>query len=233
MSDTPTTPTPQVQTDLQGPLFSDNSSESTTYSVLTADRALRSLNIHLKNDKLLEAIKDPNNPYFQLLRVPMQNVFNGIILQQATDYQIYSQKLFVDYLLSGEGNKDENSPGADARDQLEQHRLELVSMGESFAALELEHKKLISSSQGYLKESAKSIKSTLELPSEIKNEIEEYVFKALKIKSELCDFRNDFYALILKVTDLLNSLPDFHMDEQRVEENRKPLHFNAKLGLEG
>ena len=67
-----------------------------TYGLLTSERILERFNIILPHDELINSVKDPFSIYFQLLRVPLKNVFNGIIYQQAHDYQIYAQKLFVD-----------------------------------------------------------------------------------------------------------------------------------------
>ena len=71
-----------------------------TYGLITAERILERYGIHLQHEDLLSAIKNPKNFYHQLLRIPLKNVFNGIILQQAQDYQSYGQKIFIDYLMS-------------------------------------------------------------------------------------------------------------------------------------
>ena len=118
-----------------------------TYGLLTADRIFEKFNIHLNHDELTTAVKNPRSIYYQLLRIPLKNVFNGIILQQATDYQIYSQKLFIDYLLSGENEKDANASGASIREDIEIKRKHLVEIGEQFAQQEEAHQVLIAESQ--------------------------------------------------------------------------------------
>ena len=90
----------------------DLSTWFSTYGILTAERVLERFNIRLRYDELLTAVKNPMSVYYMLLRVPIKNVFNGIILQQAHDYQVYAQKLFVDYGLSEETMQSEESPGA-------------------------------------------------------------------------------------------------------------------------
>lgn len=134
-----------------------------TYGLLTAQRILERFNIHLANDELIIATKNPRSIYHQLLQVPLKNIFNGIILQQAHDYQVYAQKLFVDYLLSGEGNKEESSPGASTREVLENERLKLMEMGEEFNKLELAHETLISESQSSLIKLAKELQKSLQV----------------------------------------------------------------------
>src|SRR5947209_7982025 len=83
-----------------------------TYGLVTAQRLLELYKIKLDPDDLKQALKMPSSFYHGLLKIPMRNVFTGIIWQQARDYQIYAQKLFIDYLLSGETNKEEETPGA-------------------------------------------------------------------------------------------------------------------------
>lgn len=118
-----------------------------TYGLITAERVLERYKIRLNQKDLLTAIKNPSTFYHRLMRVPLKNVLNGIILQQAQDYQIYAQKLFVDFLMSGESEKSQESPGGTTREDLEAERKQLVSFGEDFEKCELEHNQLIANSQ--------------------------------------------------------------------------------------
>src|SRR5580704_2455101 len=83
-----------------------------TYGVITAERILSTYQIALSQSDLLVAVKSPFSFYHQLLQVPLKNVLNGIVLQQANDYHVYAQKLFIDYLLSGESGKPPEAQGA-------------------------------------------------------------------------------------------------------------------------
>ena len=136
-----------------------------TYGMLTANRILERFNIRLDNDELVQALKDPLSIYHQLLIVPLKNVFNGIILQQAQAYQLYAQKLLIDYLLSGESGVDEAMPGANTRDDLEQERLKIMALDEQFSQLELAHQQLISESQAVLIQLSKNLQSKLKTTS--------------------------------------------------------------------
>lgn len=118
-----------------------------TYGLITVERLLERYKIRLPHEELIETIKNPNSFYYRLLRVPLKNVFNGIILQQANDYQIYVQKIFIDYLMSGESGKPEEAPGGLTREDLENERRSLVGMGEEFHQCEIDQSKLISASQ--------------------------------------------------------------------------------------
>src|SRR5690606_37160436 len=100
--------------------------------VITAERMLNRYQIRLQSTELLIAIKSPVSFYHRLLQVPLRNVLNGIIMQQAYDYHVYAQKLFIDYLLSGESGKDEEAQGALTRDAIENERKQLVILGGEF-----------------------------------------------------------------------------------------------------
>lgn len=121
-----------------------------TYGLITAERILGKYSITLPQDELLEAITTPLSFYRYLLQIPLKNVLNGIVLQQASDYHIYAQKLFIDYLLSGESSKEPDSQGAGTRESLEDERQQLVQLGDEFHKLELEQDNLIASSQASL-----------------------------------------------------------------------------------
>lgn len=118
-----------------------------TYGLITAERILERYKIRLQHEDLISAIKSPNTFYHRVMRVPLKNVLNGIILQQAYDYQVYAQKLFIDYLLSGETSKPEESPGGFTREDLEKERQVLIRIGEEFHDQELAHNQLIADSQ--------------------------------------------------------------------------------------
>jgi hypothetical protein len=126
-----------------------------TYGVITAERILGTYQIIIPQSELLVAIKSPSSFYHQILQVPLKNVLNGIMLQQANDYHVYAQKLFIDYLLSGETSKGEDAQGALTRDSLEEERKQLVTLGEEFHHEQLAHDSLIASSQSVLRKIAK------------------------------------------------------------------------------
>ncbi len=121
-----------------------------TYGIITAERILGKYQIKLAQDELITAIKSPFSFYHKLLEIPLKNVLNGIVLQQANDYHIYAQKLFIDYLLSGENSKEEGAQGAGTREAMENERQQLVLLGEEYHKNEGEHNNLIASSQAAL-----------------------------------------------------------------------------------
>lgn len=140
----------------------DLSAWFSTYGLLTAERILERFQIHLKHDELITEIKNPHSIYYQLLRIPIKNVFNGIILQQTHDYQVYAQKLFIDYLLSGQNDKEEGAPGADTREDLTAERTHMLDLSEAFNQQEFAHQKLIAESQAKLISFARSLQKLLQ-----------------------------------------------------------------------
>lgn len=150
-----------------------------TYGLITIERLLERYKIRLPQKQLLTVIKNPHSFYHQLLRAPLKNVLNGIILQQARDYQIYAQKLFVDYLISGESNNEE--AGELTREDLESERKKVVEMGERFQQCKINHNDLIADSQkslikyahdwqNELRSTAKKIKVNLQNQNLLKDE---------------------------------------------------------------
>jgi|GEM_PF-1639613 len=118
-----------------------------TYGFITAERLLGRYNIVLPQKQLLTALKIPTSLYHRILQVPLKNILNGIVFQQAHDYHVYAQKLFIDYLLSGESAKEPGSQGSMTRENLEEERVTLVSLGESYEQSKFEHDSLIASTQ--------------------------------------------------------------------------------------
>jgi hypothetical protein len=277
-----------------------------TYGLLTARRIFERFNIALDDDELLSIHENPSCVYSLLLRVPLKNIFNGIVLQQAHDYQVYAQKLFVDYLLSGEGDKDAESSGAHTREDLEAERNKLMDIGALFNQEEEAHQHLIYESQGMLMERAEALKASIEtvakkiahllsahqieknntqiirairfgiihyaqLNNDIlslstsyweqvammldmtfshdlrqewaavmkeigdpKGDLEELLSVYLEKAQDLCaqfkNFRSQFYHVILRATELIQLLPDYHVDKEKEDNNRSSLYFDAHIG---
>lgn len=118
-----------------------------TYGFITAQRILEKYHIKLSQDALLVAIRNPFTFYYRILQIPTKNVLNGIILQQAGDFHVYTQKLFIDYLLSGESAKGEDAQGANTRANLEKERLHLIEIGEELHQLQNQQATIIANSQ--------------------------------------------------------------------------------------
>lgn len=121
-----------------------------TYGLLTAEQLLESCGIILQHDDLIRALNNPSCFYHKILLVPLKNIFNGIIFQQVHDYQVYVQKVFIDYYLSGETTKEEDSPGAATRGDLEDEHKKLIDMNTAYHQEEANQVALLAECQTYL-----------------------------------------------------------------------------------
>jgi bacterioferritin (cytochrome b1) len=133
-----------------------------TYGVITAERILGKYHIILPSKDLVNALKPPHSFFHRLLKIPLRNVLNGIIFEQANDYHIYAQKLFIDYLLSGETSKGEDAQGAFTRELLEEERKALTNLGEDFNKVQTHHDSIIASCQSNLIKITTEWNTTLE-----------------------------------------------------------------------
>ncbi|MGC1182861.1 hypothetical protein [Legionella sp.] len=163
-----------------------------TYGLITAERILGKYKIKLAQNDLITAIKSPTSFYHKLLEIPLKHVLNGIVLQQANDYHVYTQKLFIDYLLSGEHSKEEDTQGATTREDLENERLQLLLLGEEYNKTEEAHHNLIASSQSSLIKITREFNAVMEKAiteisetlkkigsSDVKNKVPEAINHAL------------------------------------------------------
>lgn len=121
-----------------------------TYGIMTAERVLDYYELKVPLQDLKRALHHSDNFIYHLLALPLKNVFNGIIMQQAKDYMVFGQKLFVDYLLSGETTREASSPGEGTREDLESLRQELVAHSEAFHQIEAQQIRLIYDTQHLL-----------------------------------------------------------------------------------
>jgi hypothetical protein len=210
---------------------------SSTYSILTAERILARFNIRLKHDDLMGVMRHQDSVYFQLLMVPFKNIINGIIIQQAYDYQVYAQKLFIDYLVSGEGNTDEEvdaeKPGANIREDLEVQRQNLVNLAEQFEKDNFAHKTLIHQSQSELSKISSQLQP-IDDPKEHVEDVAQAIAPLLEKADNLSimfrQYRVEFKSLILATLRLVQLLPDYHANEIQDNVNRETLHFDDQIG---
>ena len=207
-----------------------------TYGLLTANRILDRFKIHLSHDDLVRALKQEDNVYYPLIRVPLKNIFNGIVLEQAYDYQVYLQKLFIDYRLSDEYAKAPDSPGQSIRNDLNDIFNEVSKVIKDFSELRLNHLKLISESQAWLislvrqrKTVGKQIFEFLTDPGFIENS-QQFIHRTEEEAVLLKNYRSQYQGFILKTTELINLLPDYRIEAESEEENRETLFFDPTIG---
>jgi hypothetical protein len=117
-----------------------------TYQWVTVGQLLEGYGFKLPDTCVLDILREKSSFYYQMLRIPVMNVLNGIIIDQTKAYQIFIQKLFVDYLVSGEADVEETI-GSETRAALEIARQQMVELSEKFEETESIREKLIVESQ--------------------------------------------------------------------------------------
>lgn len=175
-----------------------------TYGIITVNRVLDRYNIHLNKAEVEQVLKLPDHFYHRLLRIPLKNIYNGIILQQAKEYQVYLQKCFVDYLVSGENGKGEDSPGASIRDDIEVQRQALIKLNEQVDELTFAHDTLIAESQAYQIEEAGRWKQAVK--KSVKAIDKGFSAKKLKLPSELINKAVERILIQYALDDLSNTI---------------------------
>ena len=133
-----------------------------TYGILTYKRILEKFKIKLGYKFIVELSRKQYSLYSLLIQSSAINVFNSIIFQQASDYQIYVQKIIIDYQLSEEAKKDETMQGANVRAELESERKNLVSLNAEFQNQLFNQEKLIFNTQKNLKKLAEEIEEAFQ-----------------------------------------------------------------------
>ncbi len=207
-----------------------------TYGSLTAERVLEHFDIRLPHETMVAALKNAGSIYFNVLRVPMMNIFNGIILQQAYDYQVYAQKLFIDYRLSPEYAKEPDAPGASTREELDEQYNKLLELGNAFNEHQLTHYRLISESQAWLIGCIGQLDNptvdinTLNNDSQFKEKLTQFVERSNEIAITFRSYRSQFYDMILRITERLGCLSDYHFNFEQTDKERESLHFDDKIG---
>lgn len=209
----------------------DIASWLSTYASLTVTRVFDLFGLKLNKEQTISAVKDKQSIYYLLAQVPLNNIYNGIILTQVMDYRSYAQRIFVDYLTSGAGVEDHEAPGSTIRESLEEERLNTVEFGSRLDQEENTNRLLIAESQEVLIQLARKIKTgeTDELRDEIHEKSADYLAQSLQMNTRFCDLRRDIQGLILRSTNLVALLPDYRPKEDQ-SVTRAAIDFDSKIG---
>lgn len=207
-----------------------------TYGLMTVERVLAILQIEVSHEEVIQTLKNPHHFMHSILHVPMLNIFNGIIFQQAYDYQIYAQKLMIDYRLSPEYAKDADAPGASIRKDLDDQFKELSDMVKAMGEHQYQHYQIISESQAYLIETIGSTDGSLKAIEQLGNDGEfqdkliQFRAKSQEMTTYFRDYRRQFYDIILAISDRLASLSEYHFDVELATKERESLFFDREIG---
>lgn len=133
-----------------------------TYGMMTAERILEKYQFNPGLKRLMPALKNPQSVYYQMMMIPVNNVLSGIVCEQAKSYQLYCQKIYIDYYVSGENSKPKDASGGQMRMHIEQLQEEFSSISDRFQRKENEYLEFIASSQADLIAFGKRLNSALQ-----------------------------------------------------------------------
>ena len=207
-----------------------------TYGLVTIERIFALMKIRLSVEELHIVSRTHNSPYYQLLQVPLKNIFNGIIISQTNDYREFAQKMLIDYLLSGAANlAPEQTKPEGVRLELELMREDLIRYAEQFDLLQFDHFTLINESQKIAIATAATFPTPRVLLDEalglqVQDIMSSFLEQAEAINQKILDFRKQFYEVILKTRERLGSVPDYFNQFQTQPEHMEAINFDAKLG---
>lgn len=209
-----------------------------TYGTITVERILKQFGFSVDSNLIQSIIHTPENIYYQFLRVPLSNILNEIIINQAEDYRGYLQKLYIDYLLSGAGNEVDAPPqGEDLRASLEELRLEIIAIGNDFDVEIFNNNSFIVKSQNELLSIArKNLVDIDDLSSDVKikiiAKIDNLDEESLVLREKMSLYRNRFSNFIPKVVDMLSTLPNYNLDLDKLNQHKASIEFDPKIGTE-
>jgi hypothetical protein len=206
----------------------DNPVWLSTYGVLTAERLLERFKITLSREELVDALKNQASPYHHLLTVPLKNISNGIIIKQVQDYQVYMQKLFIDYKLNSTKVEVENEqPAQGSGEAIEMQFNELEELSTLFEEKKHEHQQLIAKSQAWLIQ--QTHESMLEITPETSSQIELFGTQIESLRLTFQDLLYQFRELIIQTTNTLDMMSDYKLDSDQMDENKTFLDFDPLL----
>ena len=206
----------------------DNPIWLSTYGVLTAERLLERFKITLSREALADALTNQASPYHHLLTVPLKNISNGIIIKQIHDYQVYMQKLFIDYKLHSTKVEVENEqPRQGSGEALEIQLKELEELSTLFEEKKHEHQQLIANSQAWLIQ--QTHESMFEINTETSSQIEMFGSQIESLSLAFQNLLHQFRELIIQTTTVLNMLSDYKIDFEQMAQNKIFLDFDPQI----
>lgn len=211
-------------------LHGDTDFLSSSYVLLTSERILEGFGIIVSDEDLHAAIHNHDHIYHLLLKIPFKNVINGIILQQVMDYQVYVQKLFVDYLLSGSANVNKDDAPTESQEKMEEIRVRMQNLCTSFEQLQQVHNSSISKSQEQLIEWSKKYKTNFETGFEAIKEINaSFENTVTNINQQLRNMRTQFKAIIVETKAAIQLMTDYKFNEEKDVLNMSSLIFDDAI----
>jgi len=207
-----------------------------TYGSVTVQRIFALFNFSLDYREIKEILTQKDSIYYHFLRLPFINILNNIIINQAESYREYLQKIFIDYLLSGAANET-NAPvqGESIRENLEENRKQFMSLGDEFDIEVFNHNSFIAESQraliGLAKSKFRNIQQINEKDKlELMSLVDSFEARGRKLTQKFQYFRQQFKNIIVLNTEMLETLPNYNIDEKQISTYKESIDFDTKIG---
>lgn len=201
-----------------------------TYVLVTLRALIQHYEINIADDELNRVIDERSCVLYHILRIPLLAILNGITLEQTKDYHDYAHKLLIDYLLSDASIQTESNSGEDIRESLEHEREALIEHSNAVEELTTSRSQFINDTQevfiDYIKEHNHEL---LQDPTpEFIESLKTFEQQILQINTNVRNFKVTFVGIIIKLNQLLSSLPNYKFDPQQLEINLENLLFDDK-----
>jgi len=215
-----------------------SSVETETYNILMAQNILNTFNLSLSKEQIFEALTTTKSIYYWLINMPMQNNLNAIILSQITSYKIFCQKRLIDFFIftspnDTDFNEDPNeyqipSSVSDLLDQLQ-------NLQQTTREIENTHFEQIYNTQSFLisyvrHQVIQSGRFYGYYTPEFHRETESTLQVVLSLKNQLIEYREQWHQLAINITNTLNDIGGYSLDEVEDFAQRSDLDFFQALG---
>lgn len=207
-----------------------------TYGSVTVQRIFDHYGFTVDHADIKALLADKDGVYYHFLRVPFINILNGIVIGQVEGYREYLQKVFVDYLMSGAANET-NAPvqGASIREDLESERVTFIELANKFDLEYFHHNSLIAESQRQLIELSRSQFSDVNVVVDadklmLVNMVDDFENRGRTLNSKFKDFRAQLQQMIITVQNLIETLPNYQIDENLIANIKEQIHFDTAIG---
>lgn len=214
------------------------SAERETYDILMAQNILNTFNLSLSNEQIFEALTTTKSIYYWLINMPMQNNLNAIILSQITSYKIFCQKRLIDFfILTSPNDTDSNEDANEYQipDSVSDLIDKLKNLQQMTREIENSHFEQIYNMQAFLisyvrHQVIQSGHFYGYYTPEFHRETDSILQVVLSLKKQLIEYREQWHQLAINITNTLNDIGGYSLDEDEDFAQRSDLDFFQELG---
>jgi len=215
-------------------------SELQTYDLIMARNILNNLGLAIGSEEVMDALLNPSNQKFMILKLPMQSAMNSMIISQIESYKIFCQKRLVDYIVLTNPNQDTQSKADfedNVPDSIAGEKTRLLALQSRTRDVLQEHYDLIASIWSFLRKVIKKTefkKNKLNLAQDqsfISN-FQDYEANIIKIKLILINLRSEFEELSRSILQIMSERSEFFLDNQADQDEKTDLSFYRRLGID-